>query len=134
MYATSYKINNSYTVYVNYYYLNDCKKASKKHTPNGPVKTIKPAQKTTSQNAKRPSTSNTKKAVRFGSIVHLINVDTHETCTWTLVHPDNIDLANQKLSVSSPVGKALIGRYVGEYVSVKIPSGIAQYQILELRN
>ena len=129
-----YKINNSYTVYVNYYYLNECKNASKKHTPNGPVKTIKPAQKTTSQNAKRPSTSNTKKAVRFGSIVHLINVDTHETCTWTLVHPDNIDLANQKLSVSSPVGKALIGRYVGEYVSVKIPSGIAQYQILELRN
>ena len=132
-----YKLNNSYTVYVNYHYLNQHKNSKKKTASNGPVKTIKPAQQTATvatQTIDNTAHVNTQKAVKFGSIVHLINVDTQQTCTWTLVHPDDIDLANQKFSVSSPIGKALIGRYVGECVSVKIPTGIAQYQILDLQN
>jgi transcription elongation factor GreA len=136
----SYKINNSYTVYVNYYYLNDCIKAGKKDDKKKEeAKKFFAQQKTTvnSQNAKAnhsPAPVQTSKAVKFGTTVQIINIDTKQICTWTLVHPDNIDLAKQTLSVSSPVGKALIGRRVGDCVSIKIPTGIANYRILELVN
>ena len=136
----SYKINNSYTVYVNYYYLNDCIKAGKKATQKKEeAKKFFARQKPTviSQNKKTnhdTSPVKTTKAVKFGTTVQVINVDTKQICTWTLVHPDNIDLVQQTLSVSSPVGKALIGRRVGDCVSVKIPTGIANYRILELVN
>lgn len=135
-----YKLNNSYTVYVDYHYINKYKKNKKKTTSNGPVKTVKPAQPKadiSSQNVPNVSTashSGPAKFVKFGSTVHIINIDTKQTCTWTLVHPDNIDLSKQTLSVSSPVGKALIGHRVGDCVSVKVPTGVANYQILELVN
>lgn len=135
-----YKINNSYTVYVNYYYLNDCIKAGKKAAQKKEeAKKFFAQQKPSVISQSKKTNHNTSpakrtKVVKFGTTVQIINVDTKQICTWTLVHPDNIDLSKQTLSVSSPVGKALIGRCVGDCVSVQIPTGIANYRILELVN
>ena len=132
-----YKLNNSYTVYVNFHYLNECRKMCKKTESASCVKTKKPAQRTVysiPQNKGCGTVSGVKNAVKFGSVVQLINVETQQTYTWTLVHPDGIDLTNKQLSVESPVGKALMGHYIGECVSIKIPAGLVKYQILDLKN
>lgn len=135
----SYKLNNSYTVYVNYIYLNECIKAGKKSVQKEESRKQQSSQaKTTvaSKSVKRsePVKPSKPNAVKFGSTVRVVNTTTKQVCTWTLVHPDDINPAKQMLSVSSPVGKALIGHCVGDCVSVKIPAGMAQYEILDLKS
>lgn len=132
-----YKLNNSYTVYVNFHYLNECRKMSKKTESANRVKAKKPTHRmvySIPQNKDRGAVSGMNNTVRFGSVVQLINVDTQQTYTWTLVDPDSIDMTNKQLSVESPVGKALMGHNIGECVSIKIPAGMVQYQILDLKN
>lgn len=69
--------------------------------------------------------------VIFGSTIKLSN---HEggAMTYRIVGEDEADLAQNKLSVTSPVARALIGKYEGDMVDVSTPDGMKQYEIIEV--
>jgi transcription elongation factor GreA len=71
--------------------------------------------------------------VVFGATVVLIEQESGEKKQYTLVGQDETDLKNGKISVQSPVGKALIGRRVGELVEVQTPARLVEYEIIEIR-
>jgi transcription elongation factor GreA len=66
------------------------------------------------------------------SRVKLLDVKTKELCEYLLVSPEEANFENNKISVSSPIGKALLGRVKGETVEIKVPAGILQYQIMDI--
>ena len=70
--------------------------------------------------------------VIFGATVHLVDVDTEEEREYTLLGQEEADFANGSISVSSPVGKALLGHKVGDEVSVRVPKGLITYEITEI--
>ena len=67
--------------------------------------------------------------VIFGVTVQLINVDTNEEQTWRIVGDDEADLKERKISVSSPIARALIGKSEGDVVVVQAPGGNVEYEI-----
>lgn len=67
--------------------------------------------------------------VIFGSTVGLINVETDEEITYQIVGEDEADIKKNKISVTSPIARALIGKEVGEVAVVKAPSGDVEYEI-----
>lgn len=71
--------------------------------------------------------------VVFGATVVLIEQGSQEKRQFTLVGLDEADLKNGKISVQSPVGKALIGRRVGDHVEVTTPAKVVGYEIREIR-
>ena len=70
--------------------------------------------------------------VIFGATVHLVDVDTEEEREYTLLGQEEADYANGSISVSSPVGRALLGHKVGDEVSVRVPKGLITYEITEI--
>jgi len=62
-------------------------------------------------------------AVTMNSTVTLRDLDTGEKETYTLVYPDQADIANSRLSVLAPVGTAILGQRVGDEIKWKVPSG-----------
>ena len=70
--------------------------------------------------------------VKFGATVALLNVDTDEEVTYQIVGPEESDLTQGRISVSSPLARGLIGRQVGDEVTVKLPSGTRLYEIEEI--
>lgn len=70
--------------------------------------------------------------VVFGSTVTLADTDTGETRTYTLVGQDEADIKRGRISVQSPVGKALIGHKVGDVVVIKTPGKTVEYEIQEI--
>ncbi len=70
--------------------------------------------------------------VVFGTTVLLYNLDTDEEVRYQLLGPYESDPDKGKISVISPLGQALIGREVGEEISVKTPGGIQEFEILEI--
>lgn len=75
----------------------------------------------------------TGKAVKFGAIVELVDIDTDEDVTFQLVGEDEADIASGKLSITSPLARALIGKEVGESVEVSTPRGSKVYEIQKVR-
>ena len=71
--------------------------------------------------------------VVFGHTVLLYNLATDEEIAYQLLGPYESEPDNGKISVSSPLGQALIGRCAGEEVKVKTPRGIQEFEILEIR-
>lgn len=71
--------------------------------------------------------------VVFGATVVLLDLQSREEKRYTLVGQDEADLRNGKISVQSPVGKALIGHRVGDQVEVKTPAKVVEYEIREIR-
>lgn len=67
--------------------------------------------------------------VIFGSTVSLINVETDEEITYQIVGEDEADIKKNKISVTSPIARALIGKEVGEVAVVKAPGGDVEYEI-----
>lgn len=67
--------------------------------------------------------------VIFGVTVDLINVDTDEEVTYQIVGDDEADIKNNKISVSSPIARALVGKEVGDVAVVKAPGGEIEYEI-----
>jgi transcription elongation factor GreA len=67
--------------------------------------------------------------VIFGTTVELINLITDEKLTYQIVGDDESDIKINKLSVYSPIARALIGKEAGDVVSVKTPSGEAEFEI-----
>jgi len=74
-----------------------------------------------------------KDRVLFGSTVVLENTDTDETVIYQLVGVDEADIQMRKISISSPLGKALLGKRPGEEVVVNAPGGRRQYELVEIQ-
>lgn len=71
--------------------------------------------------------------VVFGSTVDLEDLESSQNVTYQIVGEDEADLKEQKVSITSPIARALIGKYAGDVVEVNAPSGIREYEILEVR-
>ncbi len=70
--------------------------------------------------------------VVFGSSVVIEDVQTGNGTTYQLVGPMESDINNNKISVTSPIGKALIGKCVGEEVRVNAPGGVREFEIVNI--
>ena len=70
--------------------------------------------------------------VVFAATVHLEDLENSEKVTYQIVGEDEADLKLNKVSVTSPIARALIGKYAGDVVGVKAPSGIREYEILDV--
>ena len=75
------------------------------------------------------SSSFTSDKVVFGAVVSLIDLFKGEAKKYKIVGEDEVDLKNGKISLASPVGKALIGNRVGDIVTIKAPAGDREYEI-----
>jgi transcription elongation factor GreA len=73
-------------------------------------------------------TTNNGKVV-FGCKVTLINLDTDQEVIYQIVGEDEADLKQNKISITSPIARALIGKLEGDSVDVHAPSGIIAYEI-----
>jgi transcription elongation factor GreA len=73
------------------------------------------------------------KVVRFGASVTVADVDTDEEITYLLVGPYEADIKKKKVSVQSPLGRALIGKIEGDMVEVTAPGGGKAYKVLKVK-
>ena len=69
----------------------------------------------------------------FGSTVDLEDVNSKEKVTYQIVGEDEADIKLAKVSISSPMARALIGKYAGDQVDVQAPGGVKQYEILDVQ-
>jgi len=69
----------------------------------------------------------------FGSTVDLEESKGGESVTYQIVGEDEADIKKGKVSVGSPIARALIGKYAGDEVEVHTPGGVRKYEILEVR-
>lgn len=72
--------------------------------------------------------------VIFGVTVELCNMDNDETVTYQIVGEDEADIKVNKISVTSPIARALIGKEEGEVVGVQTPGGVVEYEIVEVQH
>ena len=72
--------------------------------------------------------------VIFGTTVEIANVETDESVTYHIVGEDEADFKLGKISVGSPIARALVGKNQGDVVTVKTPSGVVEYEIIEVRH
>ncbi len=69
----------------------------------------------------------------FASTVDLEDLESGNKVTYQIVGEDEADLKEKKVSITSPIARALIGKYAGDVVEVNAPSGIREYEVLEVR-
>ena len=67
--------------------------------------------------------------VFFGTTVTIINLDTDATVTYRIVGDDEADIKKSRISISSPIARALIGKEEGDVVVVRVPAGDVEYEI-----
>ena len=79
-----------------------------------------------------PAELKDKNRVTFGLRVKLENLDTGETVTYQLVGPDESEPDRGLISITSPIGKALIGKQVDDDVQVQAPGGVREFVVLEI--
>ena len=72
-------------------------------------------------------------SVRFGVTVVLLDAESAEEVTYTLVGEDESDIATGKLSISSPIARALLGKGVDDVVRVQVPKGTREFEVREIR-
>lgn len=75
--------------------------------------------------------ANTGKVV-FGAKVTLLNLDTDQTITYQIVGEEEADLKLDKISVTSPIARAMIGKHEGDVIEVTAPGGVVSYEITEV--
>jgi transcription elongation factor GreA len=68
----------------------------------------------------------------FGSKVVLENIETGEDVCYQLVGPDESDIENGRISVSSPIGKAILGRKPGDELTVVVPGGRRSFELVKI--
>jgi len=73
-----------------------------------------------------------KDQVVFGTSVLLENVDTGDEIEYQLVGPDESDIDKGKISVSSPIGQAILGKKPGDEISVQAPGGKRNYELVDI--
>jgi transcription elongation factor GreA len=69
----------------------------------------------------------------FGATVELADLDSGDSVTYQIVGDDEADLKTGKISVSSPIARALIGKYAGDVAEVVAPGGVKEYEILDVK-
>lgn len=69
----------------------------------------------------------------FGATVELEDMANGEVVTYQIVGDDEADIKHDKISISSPIARALIGKYPGDVAEVKAPGGVREYEILEVK-
>jgi len=72
--------------------------------------------------------------VIFGTTVDLLNVETNEPLRYQIVGEDEAEVKSNKISVTSPIARALIGKEEGEIVLVRAPGGDVEYEIEEVHH
>lgn len=68
----------------------------------------------------------------FGATVQLSDVDTEEERSYTIVGEDESDVKNGFISIASPVARGLIGRHIGDEVTVRVPGGTKIFEVLDV--
>jgi len=68
----------------------------------------------------------------FGATAKVVDLDTDEEKEFTLLGADEADFSNGSISINSPVGKALLGREIGDEISIDIPKGRVTYEVLSI--
>ncbi|MFN3075919.1 MAG: transcription elongation factor GreA [Alphaproteobacteria bacterium] len=71
--------------------------------------------------------------VRFGATVTLADEDTEEEATYQIVGAHEADIKQGRISVHSPLGKAMIGKQIGDSIEVSTPKGSRAYQIVNVK-
>jgi transcription elongation factor GreA len=73
------------------------------------------------------------KTVKFGATVTLVDEDTEEEKTYQIVGDQEADVKSGKISISSPIARALIGKTAGDTAEVSAPGGSRSYEILKVK-
>lgn len=69
----------------------------------------------------------------FGATVDLQDLGNNEEVTYQIVGDDEADIKLGKISISSPIARALIGKYAGDIAEVQAPGGIKEYEVLDVK-
>ena len=80
-----------------------------------------------------PATIDTDGRCVFGATVDLEDVSGGEAVTYQIVGDDEADIKLGKISISSPIARALIGKYAGDIAEVQAPGCVREYEIIDIR-
>ncbi len=80
-----------------------------------------------------PVTLNAGGRVVFGATLDLLDIDSGKEATYQIVGEAEADISHGRLSVTSPIARALIGKEAGDSVEVKVPDGVRNYEVLDVR-
>ena len=69
----------------------------------------------------------------FGATVELEDLESGQAVTYQIVGDDEADVKESKISISSPIARALIGKYAGDVAEVRAPAGLREYEIIDVR-
>ena len=69
----------------------------------------------------------------FGATVELEDMDSGQVVTYQIVGDDEADIKESKISISSPIARALIGKYAGDVAEVTAPGGGREYEVIDVR-
>ena len=69
----------------------------------------------------------------FGATVELEDMDSGQIVTYQIVGDDEADIKDHKISISSPIARALIGKFAGDVAEVQAPGGVREYEVLDVR-
>ncbi|BAN34761.1 transcription elongation factor [Sulfuricella denitrificans skB26] len=69
----------------------------------------------------------------FGATVDLEDLESSETVTYQIVGDDEADLKKGKISIGSPIARALIGKFAGDVAEVQAPGGVREYEVLDVK-
>jgi transcription elongation factor GreA len=71
--------------------------------------------------------------VKFGSFVTVTDAESGEKKAYRIVGDIEADISKNHISINSPIGKALLGKKVGDYVEVEVPKGLLEYEIVQIK-
>jgi transcription elongation factor GreA len=71
--------------------------------------------------------------IDFGATVELVDEDSQKEIHYTLLSEMEADPLKNIISVNSPIGKALVGKHVGEFVEIRIPRGTKNYEVVTIK-
>lgn len=80
-----------------------------------------------------PKTVEADDRIVFGATVELEDTDSGDTVIYQIVGEDEADIKVRKVSVSSPIARALIGKHAGDIAQVQAPGGVREYEILDIQ-
>jgi transcription elongation factor GreA len=69
----------------------------------------------------------------FGATIDLTELESGEKVTYQIVGDDEADIKKGKISIGSPISRALIGKYAGDVAEVHAPAGVRSYEIMDVR-
>lgn len=79
-----------------------------------------------------PKTMNTDGRCVFGATVKLEDSNTGDVMTYQIVGEDEADIKQGKISINSPIARALIGKYSGDVAEVQAPGGVREYEVVDI--